>query len=286
MTMLHLQHWDAGVAFAYSLTRDHNDAEDLAAHAFLKVLSAIRSGKGPTGPFRPYFYRAIRTSTADHWRRRSYEYAVEHVPEASAEDGGYAYVDGMGEREMAARAFSSLPQRWQQVLWHADVVGLRPRQLAPILEIEANAVSALLRRARRGLREAYLVEYVGSAAGEQCRKYLPLLARMVMDTASRREILRANLHRRTCSDCTAAVHGLREVHSGMRVAGTPIALGAVVSMHAAGHFGSGTSLHGFLHASGAAGLVERLATPTDVKKAIFGWAVPVLHALARTLGLR
>ncbi|MDQ1059609.1 RNA polymerase sigma factor (sigma-70 family) [Arthrobacter globiformis] len=286
MTMLHLKHWDAGVAFAYSLTRNHDDAEDLAAHAFLKVLSAIRCGKGPTGPFRPYFYRAIRTSAADHWRRRSYEYAVEHLPETSVEDVGYAHVDGTAEREMAARAFSTLPPRWQQVLWHVDVVGLRPRQLAPILEIEANAVSALLRRARRGLREAYLVEHIGGAASEQCRKYLPILARMVMDTASRRETLRVNLHRRTCSDCTAAVHGLHEVHSSMRAAGTPVALGAAVSMHAAGYLGSGISVHGLLHASGAAGVVECIITLSDVKRAILGWALPVLHAFARTLGLR
>jgi RNA polymerase sigma factor (sigma-70 family) len=286
MTMLHLEHWEAGVAFAYSLTRDHNDAEDLAAHAFLKVLSAIRSGKGPAGPFRPYFYRAIRTSTADHWRRRSYEYATDHVPETSGEDAGYARVDGMRERDMASRAFSALPKRWQQVIWHVDVVGLRPRQLAPILEIEANAVSALLRRARRGLREAYLVEYLGSAAGERCRQYLPLLARMVMDTASRRDVLKVNLHRRTCSDCTAALHGLREVHSSMRAAGTPLALGALVSVHAAGSLGSGVSVHGFLHASGIADVVERMSTLADVKKAIFRTAASVLHALARTLGLR
>ncbi|QCO96765.1 sigma-70 family RNA polymerase sigma factor [Arthrobacter sp. 24S4-2] len=286
MTMLHLEHWDAGVAFAYSLTRDHNDAEELAAHAFLKVLSAMRSGKGPTGPFRPYFFRAIRTSTADHWRRRSYEYATEHVPETSAEDGGYAHVDGMRERAMASRAFAALPRRWQQVLWHVDVVGLRPRQLAPILEIEANAVSALVRRARRGLREAYLVEYVGSAAGERCREYLPLLARMVMDTASRRDILKVNLHRHVCSDCTAAAQGLREVHSRMRAAGTPLVFGAVISMHMAGHLDTGISVQGFLHASGVADVVERMSTLTDVKKAILGAAVPVLHGLARTLGLR
>lgn len=286
MTMLHLEHWDAGVAFAFSLTRDQNDAEDLAAHAFLKVLCAIKSGKGPAGPFRPYFYRAIRTSTADHWRKRSYEYTMEQVPEVSAEDAGYALVDGMRERDMASRAFSVLPKRWQQVLWHVDVVGLRPRQVAPILEIEANAVSALLRRARRGLREAYLVEFLSSSAGERCRQYLPLLARMVMDTASPRDILKVNLHHGTCLDCSAALRGLREIHSSMRAAGAPLFLSAVVSAHAAGHVEATAFVHGFLHASGISDVVERVSTLPDAKKMTFKAAASVLPAVARTLGLR
>lgn len=156
VALLHIRHWKAAVAFAYSLTRDLHDAEDLASHSFLKVLSAINSGKGPTGPFRPYLFRAIRTSVADHWRRRSHEYSVDELPDKAHEEEGYAWVEAIHERERVSKAFSSLPPSWQKVIWHVDVVGLRPRQLAPILGIRPNAVSALLRRARNGLREAYL----------------------------------------------------------------------------------------------------------------------------------
>lgn len=156
MALLHVRHWKAAVAFAYTLTGDHNDAEDLAAQSFLKVMSAINSGKGPTGPFRPYLFRAIRSSVADHWRRRSHEYSVDQLPDTAHEEPGFAWVEAVHERERVTKAFSTLPLSWQKVIWHIDVVGLRPRQLAPVLGIGPNAVSALLKRARKGLREAYL----------------------------------------------------------------------------------------------------------------------------------
>lgn len=156
VALLHIRHWKAAVAFAYSLTRDINDAEDLASHSFMKVISAINSGKGPTGPFRPYLFRAIRSSVADHWRRRSHEFCMDELPDRAHEEEGFAWVEAIQERERVSKAFSSLPLTWQKVIWHIDVVGLRPRQLAPMLGIGPNAVSALLRRARNGLREAYL----------------------------------------------------------------------------------------------------------------------------------
>ena len=156
VALLHIRHWKAAVAFAFSLTRDYNDAEDLASHSFLKVLAAINSGKGPTGPFRPYLFRAIRPSVADHWRRRSNEYSVDEIPDEAHEEEGFAWVEAIHERERISKAFSTLPLPWQKVIWHVDVVGLRPRQLAPIMGLRPNAVSALLRRARNGLREAYL----------------------------------------------------------------------------------------------------------------------------------
>ena len=60
------------------------------------------------------------------------------------------------EDEAASRAFHSLPERWQLVLWHLEVEGQQPAEVAPLLGVKANAVSALAYRAREGLRAAYL----------------------------------------------------------------------------------------------------------------------------------
>jgi RNA polymerase sigma factor (sigma-70 family) len=229
MTQLYEQHWDAGVSFAYSLTRDLNEAEDIASLAFLKVFSASRNGKGPDGPLRPYLYRTIRTCLADHWRRRSYEYAVDQLPETGSEDPSFNLVENAEDRELASKALQSLPKRWQEVIWHADVVGLRPREIAPLLEIEANAVSALLRRARRGLREAYLVEYLRSTSPDECHELLPLLARAVMDSASARDLLTIRRHTRNCQDCRRAMGRLHGIHSSMRSVAVPLSLGALIA---------------------------------------------------------
>ena len=59
------------------------------------------------------------------------------------------------EQEHVAAAMRSLPERWRTVLWYAEVMGEKPRNIAPILGLEPNAVSALLIRAKAGLRAAY-----------------------------------------------------------------------------------------------------------------------------------
>ena len=55
---------------------------------------------------------------------------------------------------MIARAFASLPERWQAVLWHTEIEGARPADVAPLLGLTANSVAALAYRAREGLRQA------------------------------------------------------------------------------------------------------------------------------------
>lgn len=212
---LYRLHWGPGVAFAYCLSRNRNDAEDLVAQAFMKILSAIQSGLGPKGPFRPYLYRAIRSCAVDHWRRDRSEYPVEKIPETSIPDPGFSWIEEAADRELAAKALRSLPVRWQDVIRLIDIHRLRPREAAPILGIEANAVSALLRRARRGLREAYLILYIGETAPERCLPFRPALARMVMSAASARETRNTVQHLLTCDACPETLNRMGEACSTM-----------------------------------------------------------------------
>jgi RNA polymerase sigma factor (sigma-70 family) len=57
--------------------------------------------------------------------------------------------------DLISEAFDQLPERWRQVLVAVEIEGRRPAQLAPELGLSPNAVSALVARARRGLRVAY-----------------------------------------------------------------------------------------------------------------------------------
>jgi hypothetical protein len=72
-------------------------------------------------------------------------------------DPGVPFADPAAadlERTMIARAFASLPQRWQAVLWHTEIEGARPAEVATLLGLTANGVAALACRAREGLRQA------------------------------------------------------------------------------------------------------------------------------------
>jgi len=71
------------------------------------------------------------------------------------------------ERTIVARAFASLPERWQAVLWHTEIEGARPADMAPLLGLTANSVAALAYRAREGLRQAYLQMHLSGAGRDE-----------------------------------------------------------------------------------------------------------------------
>ena len=75
---------------------------------------------------------------------------------------------GLRERG-AAKAFASLPERWQLVLWHTEVEGNKPADIAPLMGMSANSVAALAYRAREGLRQAFLTMHAGDLDEDACR---------------------------------------------------------------------------------------------------------------------
>lgn len=157
MAGLYERHRGQGLQFARALLSGPQDAEDVLHEAFAKAVSAIKNGYGPTGAFGPYFSRCIRSVANSLWKKQSRERpaADEVLDPGSAEDPGLESALSLFEYEDVAVAMQTLPARWRTVLWHAEVMGEPPRNIAPILGIEPNAVSALLIRARAGLRAAY-----------------------------------------------------------------------------------------------------------------------------------
>ncbi|MFI5428326.1 sigma-70 family RNA polymerase sigma factor [Aeromicrobium sp. UC242_57] len=94
------------------------------------------------------------------------------------------------ERTAVKAAYQSLPERWQRVLWHLDVEGRKPLELADTLGMKANTVSALVYRARTGLREAYLQQHVAvdhDHVARSCGEVRASLAAVVRRTASAKE---------------------------------------------------------------------------------------------------
>jgi RNA polymerase sigma factor (sigma-70 family) len=157
MAGLYERHRGQGLQFSRTLLSGPQDAEDVLHEAFAKVVSAIKNGYRPTGAFGPYFSRCIRSVVNSLWKKQSRDRpaADEVLDPGSAEDPGLESALSLFEYEDVAVAMQTLPARWRTVLWHTEVMGEPPRNIAPILGIETNAVSALLIRARAGLRAAY-----------------------------------------------------------------------------------------------------------------------------------
>jgi RNA polymerase sigma factor (sigma-70 family) len=214
--MLYSRHYDAGLRFARRLMTNRADAEDIAHEAFLKVIASIRRGNGPDTAFRPYFLRAVRTTAADRWSEQAKETPTDHTVDTPIEDPSLAAVLQRDAPELVMRAFQSLPQRWMTVLWHAEVEREPPRRIAPVLGIAPGAVSALLLRARRGLREAYLSAYAEAPLHSECEPTFPYLAATVLGTSSARDRRKVKEHTRDCEDCSKVMAELTDVGATMR----------------------------------------------------------------------
>ena len=196
------------VALTY---RCPGDPDDLVNEAFEKVFAAVRRGSGPTDAFRAYLLVTMRRLAADHSERPKDE-SLEDVPEAVATAASEPPLDAE-DRDLITRAFESLPDRWQAVLWYTAVEGRHPRELAPLLGVSANAVSALAYRAREQLRQAFLQAHLQTWARPQCEPHRSLLGAYVREGQSRRERAATQRHLDRCPACQDLVAELNQVNT-------------------------------------------------------------------------
>lgn len=156
---LYQQHVDSAYGFARRFGQGPADAQDLVAETFAKVLAALLAGRGPDSTFRAYLFTTLRHLAYDKARRDRRLQFVDDLSELRVEAVTVAAIDtavAEVERSLAMRAFNGLPERWQWVLWHTEIDGQSPAELAPLLGLRPNSVAALAYRARAGLRAAYL----------------------------------------------------------------------------------------------------------------------------------
>ncbi|WP_345525824.1 sigma-70 family RNA polymerase sigma factor [Nocardioides endophyticus] len=211
---LYREHRPLAMRIAHGLCRPA-DVEDVVAEAFTKVLDQIDRGAGPQVSFRAYLITAVRSAAADVGRRSArLDWSID-IEQATSGDrsspqeppGG----DILAESTVLVQAVSSLPSRWQLVIWWTVVERRSLAEVGDALGINANAAAALAFRARGGLRDAYLALHLPTSPDEQCtelRLSLPALLRSRL-TAGRSAAVEDHL--RGCTPCSDAVVELRAV---------------------------------------------------------------------------
>jgi DNA-directed RNA polymerase specialized sigma24 family protein len=142
------------------------------------------------------------------------------------------YVDPAPATNMIARAFLSLPERWQAVLWHTEIEGGRPGVVAPLLGLTPNGVAGLAYAAREGLRQAYLQLYLAESARRSCRPALDKLPAYIRAGLAGRDSARVERHLDGCRDCATIYMELADVGPVLRAIVGPLLLGDA----AAGYF--------------------------------------------------
>ncbi|WP_170155731.1 sigma-70 family RNA polymerase sigma factor [Umezawaea tangerina] len=251
---LYARHVAAARNLARQLARSPMEADDLVSEAFAKVLSVLRTGGGPDSAFRAYLLTALRHTAYDRTRRERRLDLVEDVealPSVAAStslpfhDTAVARLD----QSLAARAFASLPENWQTVLWHTEIEGQTPAQVAPLLGLTANGVSALAYRAREGLRKAYLQAHVERNPSERCTATAAKLGAWTRGGLPKRDTAQVEAHLDGCAACRALTAELADVNGALRGVVAPLVLG----VGTAGYLAAG---------SGKAGAVVSLGVST------------------------
>lgn len=147
---LWLRHIGPALRMARRLAPNH--AEDLAAEAFATVLHQITVvGGGPEQSFRAYLFTVMR-NLAIRWNQEGRRLLPISVLDDPAVEDGADHVLAEEDARIVLRALRSLPARWQQVLWLTEVDDMPRPAIAAQFDMSPNSVSALLRRARHGLR--------------------------------------------------------------------------------------------------------------------------------------
>ncbi|MET1132524.1 MAG: sigma-70 family RNA polymerase sigma factor, partial [Aeromicrobium sp.] len=207
------------------------ESEDVVAEAFAQVLDLLRRGKGPDQAFRAYLFTTIRHESG---RRARANKRVMPTDDDSQIDTVVPFGDGQldaFEKITVRAAYESLPDRWQTVLWQLDVEGRKPHEIADAMGLRPNTVSALVYRARSGLRDAYLQQHVNPTVQPSeavCRHVRRLLAGVVRRTATMRDQEQVHAHLKTCDACVAIHLDLQEVNREVgAVAATSVAATSV-----------------------------------------------------------
>lgn len=216
---LYRKHEEPARRTAQLCAGDHADQQDLVAEAFVRVLVAILGGGGPRDNLRPYLLVAIRNLASSRWHRerRVDRYGADAEVAADGEEAACdQIVVGRWRERVLWEAFRELPPRWRAVLWHMEVNGAHPSDLAPTLGLSPNGVSALAVRAREGLRKAYLQAQVPDARDPNCQAARERMGVWLRGKLEPRKADVLTRHLGDCAPCRAVAAELAEANRELR----------------------------------------------------------------------
>jgi RNA polymerase sigma factor (sigma-70 family) len=275
---LFARHATAVRRLAYGLVSDRSEAEDLTAEAFFRVLQAIRRGSGPVDNVRAYLLIVARR-VAWEWRARHRDVPVSDEELNQRAGAGPDATGQSTERNLIRRAFTSLPERWRSVLWKVEVEGERPAVVATNFGLSANATAALARRARQGLRAAYLQAHLAAdSSSTGCRDVLEKLGAYTAGSVHGAERRRIAAHLAGCTSCTAMHAELRDVCSGLRAHAALL----VAPLLAAG--GTVSTAGSTITAGGLTTTVKALLTSAKVQVALATSSAAAVGVLGLVIG--
>lgn len=213
--------WQRHLSVAWAAARAASgraDAESVVVRTAEQLIAELGDGRGPSGAARPHLLALVRQAvadeaggTADTGDRRDAGPAST-LGLAPAETYRDVLPDGIGDGSAIAGAYTSLPTRWQEVLWLADVDGHSGAEIAAELGLTSESVESTLADARSALRTDWAsLRLAALPEDAPCR------------TAAAQHGRRARAHLDECAGCRA-VAGPPEAVSRRALATMPLLL--------------------------------------------------------------
>jgi RNA polymerase sigma factor (sigma-70 family) len=161
-----MPHIDSMYNFAFRLTNDEDDANDLVQDTYLKAFRFINSFSQGTNA-KAWLFRILKNSFINDFRKKSKEPAkvdyqdVETTYNSEEDAETNQTVDLRVESvqdligDEIANALNALPVDFRTVIILCDVEGFTYEEMAKILDIPIGTVRSRLHRARMLLKESY-----------------------------------------------------------------------------------------------------------------------------------
>lgn len=222
---LYRRHRAIAIGTAHNILDNSSDVEDVVADSFAYLFSKLREGHGPDSFFRGYILTAVRRNCYARNRASSRTRLSEtdEVLDRPVVDPDRLIEEF--ESVAIVKAFSQLPERWQSVLWYLDVEQEPTQTVAARMGMTANSVSALVMRARDGLRAGYLQQHMVIEQDPACKSYVTKLAKYAAKTLSLPVRTKVENHLNVCGHCTAVLVNLRDSAPALRAALVPALAG-------------------------------------------------------------
>ncbi len=159
-----MPHINSMYNFAFRLTMDEDDANDLVQDTYLKAFRFIASFERGTNA-KAWLFRILKNSFINDYRKRSKEPAkvdYQEVETTYNSDDGFdtqatsdlrteSVQDLIGDE--VANALNSLPVDFRTVIILCDIEGFTYEEMAKILDIPIGTVRSRLHRARNLLKD-------------------------------------------------------------------------------------------------------------------------------------
>ncbi len=152
--------------WALVITGDPDDAEDVAQFVLMKMAESMEDFDGRS-KVTSWVYRITRNASLDHLRRRGQDRRLADKLGRLARAAAPRLEDPLDDMEMKRTLrlirtlLGELSLRQREVFDLVDLQGLKPREAAQMLEMNANTVRVHLLRARRTMRREMLARGQG-----------------------------------------------------------------------------------------------------------------------------